>query len=382
MKTGSLRTLALGCGALLLAATVAGCASKPRTPRDVAFRQVMDRSLGFSGRTLVVHLGQDAPVRLRPSGVLLQDGLLILEEENHRFNALRSEDLHLAWSYDGFKAPLRYAPVLSTVAFVGMTTTRLHQVNLEYGHNEGGTVHFDIAPSANIVASAGTAYVPAWGGSRGQKTLRTLNLVTGLEGWGWRTPGDVRGAMAIGGQPPRQSVYFATDGGEVYALPATEADAPAPEPLWVQKTHAAVTADLVVSGDELFVSSQDGFLYCMDRITGGVKWAAPHETPLLRSATATAGSVYQFRTGGLWCHDRASGAVRWKLKGAARLVLERDGKSLVQMTDGSLATVDASGKVVGTLSSGGYVYPTNTVDGSLFAVGTDGFVIKLEVGGE
>jgi len=386
MKTESLRNLAVACGAVLLAAaassSLAGCASKPKADRDVVFRRAVGGAFDLSGRMLVVDLGQKSRVRIRPEGVRLDGDFLFVEEDNHRYDALHRENLHLGWSYGGFRGPLRHAPFLSTTSFLGMTTTELHQVNLDYGHNQGGTIHFDMAPSARGVGTAGTFFVPCWGGSRGEKTLRTLNLVTGLEGWGYRTPGDIRGNMALGGMVPRETLYFATDGGEVYALPTSGADGPPPDPLWVQKTHGAVTADLTVSGDDLFVASEDGFLYCMDRITGGVRWAAPHETPLGAAPVATAGSVYQFRTGGLWCHDRATGAVRWKLRGAARLVVERDGKTLVAMTDGSLAQVDAGGKVVATLGSGGYTYPTNTADGSLYAVSADGFVIKLEVGGE
>jgi hypothetical protein len=34
------------------------------------------------------------------------------------------------------------------------------------------------------------------------------------------------------------------------------------------------------------------------------------------------------------------------------------------------------------MASGGYYYPTNTEDGTLYAVSADGFIYKLEVGGE
>jgi outer membrane protein assembly factor BamB len=168
----------------------------------------------------------------------------------------------------------------------------------------------------------------------------------------------------------------------VYGMPATEADGRAPDPMWGTPTHGAVTADLVVSGEELFVSSQDGFLYCLDRITGKVKWSAPHETPLADSAAATKGAVYQSRGGEVWCHDRATGAVRWKHRGSVRFVVERDGKSVLEGTDGSLVSVDDRGRVTGTMPSGGFTFPTNVEDGSLYGVAADGYLYKLEVGGE
>ncbi len=383
MKTGSLRTVAVACAAVLAASTVLGCASRPKTPRDVAFRAAADRGLGFQGRALIVDMGQNGPVRLRADGVRLDGEFLFLVEENHRLDALGRDDLRMEWSYDALRAPLKFPPALTAISCLGMIEGQIHEVDLLYGHGKGA-IHFDMGPSAPFVATAGTAFVPCWGGSRGEKTLRTLNLVTGLEGWGWRTPGDIRGAMAIAGASPRQVVYFGTDGGDVYAIPAAESAAAAPDQaLWGQRLHGPVTADLAVSGEDLFVACEDRFLYCLDRITGVIRWSSPHEAALKAGPVATAGAVYQARPGGgLWCHDRATGRVRWKAAGATRLAVERDGKSVVVMKDGSLAAVDGSGTVTGSMGSGGYVYPTNTMDDSLYAVAMDGYVIKLEKGGE
>ena len=76
MKTGSLRTLAAACGAAFLAAAVsaplAGCASKPKTPRDEVFRKAMSEGFGFTGRLLAVDLGQQGRVRIRPDSVRLR----------------------------------------------------------------------------------------------------------------------------------------------------------------------------------------------------------------------------------------------------------------------------------------------------------------------
>jgi hypothetical protein len=382
MLTGSLRTVAACCGLALAAASLSACRSRPGPGREVDLRNGLRDSFGFTGRMVAVDMGETGPIELiAPSSRLDGDLLLLLDSENG-VHAIDRRELLAAWIYRGFPGALRYPPTTTAISLLAMSRNELHEIDLRHGSTIGVPIPYDMAPSAPFAATVGTAYIPAWGGSRGEKTLRTLNLVTGLEGWGYRTPGDVRGAVVVGGMPPRQTVYFATDAGDVYALPAVEADARAPEPSWQQTTRGAVTSGLCLHGDDLFVSSQSGFLYCMDRITGTVRWAAPHETPLTESPVATATSVYQFREGSLWCHDRATGAVRWKRNDAARFVVEREGKSLVATHDGMLVAVDAKGGTTGLLEAGEYYFPTNVQDPSIYAVSDDGFLFKLEVGGE
>jgi outer membrane protein assembly factor BamB len=382
MKARSIRTATLAV-LVAVATAFASCRGTGSSKtRDMKVTDALGQSFGFSGRKLAVDLGQAGPVQLRAGAARLDGPYLLLVEEPNRLHAVDRNDLIPEWVYDGLPGDLRYAPSRTELSFLVVSGAELHQVDLRFGHQRGGPVHFDLAPSARPVGTAGTAYMPSWGGSRGEKTLRTLNLVTGLEGWGYRTPGDIRGGIAIGGEAPRQTVYFATDEGGVYGIPATEAAGRAPNPSWMTPTHGAVTADLVVSGGDLFVSSQDGFLYCMDRITGTVRWSAPHETPLEQSAAATKTSVYQARGNEVWCHDRATGAVRWKRTGVVRFVVERDGKAVLEASDGALVAIDAKGRESGRMESGGLTFPTNTEDGALYGVSAEGYLYKLEVGGE
>jgi outer membrane protein assembly factor BamB len=392
MKTGSLHTVAVrlgavSCGIALAASaaavsTVMGCASAPSPHRDASLEKALQADLGFSGRELAVDLAQAGNVDLIPTATRLQGDFLVLVEVPNRIEALNRDSLNADWAYHSLPGAVRYPPTLTPISMLLMSDNELHQVDLRYGHAQGPAIHFDMAPSSSFGGTAGTAYVPCWGGSSGEKTLRTLNLVTGLEGWGWRVPGDIRGGVIVGGQPPRQTVYFGTDAGEVYAIPAAEAASRAPAVSWSRDTRGPVTAPLTLDGEELFVASESGFLYSLDRITGLVKWAAAHETPLVESPYVTKKFVYQHRAGWMWCHDRASGKVLWKVQGAARFIVEREGKAVVTSDDGSLWTVAENGSVVGKMPMGGYYFPTNLRDDSLFAVSADGLVFKLERGGE
>lgn len=381
MKTGSLCTTAAVLGLTMAAFSGLGCASGPRAPRDESLRKGIETTFGFSGRPLAVDLGQSGPVRLEASATRLMGDFLVLISAPNRIEVLNRDTLQADWAYHALPGGLRYTPTLSALSMLVMSMNELHQIDLVYGHSSPA-IHYDMSPSSAFAATAGTAYVPAWGGARGEKTLRTLNLVTGLEGWGYMTPGDIRGGVVVGGQPPRQTVYFATDAGQVYAMPAAEASARGPEIAWSCETRGPVTAPLCVDGEELFAASHSGFLYCMDRVTGNIKWAAPHETPLEEAPVATKGFVYQTRGGEMWCHERATGKTLWKVKGAARFVVERDGKAMVASHDGQIWSVNASGAVTAKMSMGGMYYPTNLRDDSIYAVSGDGLVFKLEKGGE
>jgi outer membrane protein assembly factor BamB len=379
MKTGSLRTIAAVLGLATAVASDLGCASRPREGRDETLQRNIETNFGFTGRKLAVDLGQAGPVQLRASETRLQGDLLVLVAEPNHIEVLNRDTLMAEWAYHSLPGAIRYAPIQNGLSMLAMSSNELHQIELNYGHATP-PIHYDMSPSSAFGATAGTAYVPSWGGAT-QKTIRTLNLVTGLEGWGYRTPGDIRGGIVVGGQPPRQTLYFATDAGVVYGMAAAEASARGPEPSWSFDTHGPVTAPLFVDGDDLFAASQSGFLYCMDRVTGGVKWAAAHETTLEAGPVATKGFVYQVRTGEMWCHERATGKVLWKVKGAERLVAERDGKSYV-VAGTDLWAIAKDGAVTGKLPLNGLYCPTNLKDDSIYTVSGDGFIFKLEKGGE
>ncbi len=372
------------CAILAAGLVLAGCQTTAGTKqtRAESVRGAVAADLGLRGRFLVNDLGQVTATRLRPGAARLAEEFLLLEDVHHRVHSLDRGSVLSTWEFQGFDGEIRFPATFNASSLLLMSGNRLFQIDRRYGHMRGGAIYFDMAPSAPFVATEGTAFVPSWGGGTGQKTLRTLNLVTGLEGWGYRTPGDIRGAMALGGAVPRQTVYFATDAGEVYALPATGSDFQAPEPLWTTRTHGANTADLVLDGDSLFVASQDNGLYCLDRITGRVAWCTFLNAPLTEAPVVTAGAVYQRNALGLHCLDRRTGTTRWRLSDQAHFVVEREGKVVVQGSDGALWLVRPDGSVAARANPGRFTYPANSRDGTLYAVANDGYITALEVGGE
>jgi outer membrane protein assembly factor BamB len=382
MNAGSLRTfVAAGCVAM----AASGCAStrgRDSGAREAAVRASLSGGLGFSGTLLVNDLGQVASLRLRSGAARLTEGMVLLEDVHHRLHALDRGSLVSRWGYHGLDAALAFPTTSTGHSLLAMSRNRIHELDLTTGAARHGLVHFDMSPSAPFVASTGTAYIPSWGGGQQAKTLRTVNLATGLEGWGFRTTGDIRGAMAIAGVAPRQTVYFATDAGDVVAMPAAAADGPAPEPTWATRVNGSVTADLLLDGEDLFVACRDSSLSRIDRVTGAYRWATFLQAPLAEAPVATAGAVYQRNSLGLHRLDRATGEKSWTLPGGARFVAEREGKVVVQGADRTLATVDASGKIVARTATGGLVFLTNTRDGTLYGVGDDGFLVALQVGGE
>ncbi len=92
-------------------------------------------------------------------------------------------------------------------------------------------------------------------------------------------------------------IYAASENGKVYAV------APDRAPLWtsldgsVFTTEGAIIADVKADDFGVYVASTDSKLYCLDRLSGRIKWTYFGGVPLRTSAIATADRVYQMVPG-------------------------------------------------------------------------------------
>lgn len=214
----------------------------------------------------------------------------------------------------------------------------------------------------------------SWSSPAGNKTLYSVNLADGQQGWGYRTLGHITAQPLVTGAP-RQLVCFASHDRQVVAVEALGAFEAAPQPSWINETGGANTADLVVSENLLLVPSQEGSLYALDRATGAKVWEYISGEPLKSAATGTKRAVYFHNAYGFHRLDRA-GHLVWKIEtGATEFVLERAGKVWLRDAQGSLVIVDDT---TGEIDSGhplaGWYIPANPVDGTLFAVSPDGWI--------
>jgi outer membrane protein assembly factor BamB len=135
-------------------------------------------------------------------------------------------------------------------------------------------------------------------------------------------------------------------------------DAPGPvgtfSSLWTFRAPGGLD-NVIVAGDAAFLQSEDGTLYCLDRMTGHQRWAlntgGPNGNGNVMSYPAVAdGIVYAgSRTGDVWAIDAATGGTKWRIHLSADPV---EASMLVQ--DG----------IVYTGTGGGLFVALNTTDGS------------------
>jgi outer membrane protein assembly factor BamB len=93
--------------------------------------------------------------------------------------------------------------------------------------------------------------------------------------------------------------------------------------LWQFKAGGAVYSSPLPSGKSLYIGSDDGKLYALDRQSGEVRWTFAADGPIRSTAAADGENVYLAdRTGGLYALDADDGSLQWKLAGGS------DGKPL------------------------------------------------------
>src|SRR5688572_18492184 len=104
MNAGSLRTVvAAGCVALAAAACGSTRGGDPAA-REKAIRSALSGGLGFTGRQLVMDLGQHASMRLRPEVTRLEGDMLLVEDVHHRLTAVYRDSTVPKWAYHGLEA--------------------------------------------------------------------------------------------------------------------------------------------------------------------------------------------------------------------------------------------------------------------------------------
>jgi len=65
-----------------------------------------------------------------------------------------------------------------------------------------------------------------------------------------------------------------------------------PQPIWITKTNGRVNSSPFVTSQVVYVGSDDGVLYAMNILNGGIKWRFQTSGPILSSPLAYSGSIY------------------------------------------------------------------------------------------
>ena len=236
-------------------------------------------------------------------------------------------------------APPRDVHVVQPVVFPTATTLEV------YEQHTGRFItanDLDFSIRSGAVGRAGMMYLGAArrGSSRGVKVDIREPYVPVQ--WELMTP---EGAVSAAPALWEDTVFFASEGGEVYAVTASDRQPIWPLPGGVFKTGAAVVADLAVDVDAVYVASTDNKLYCLNRNNGRIRWQYYGTTALRASPAVTSDSVYQYVPGtGLVALDKGSGEFnrkpRWVAQDATQFLAQDDRNAYVRTRNNRIAARD------------------------------------------
>lgn len=346
------------------------------------------------------NLGSRNPVAV--AGAYLMERQLLVVTNAGRVYCLDRRNLEPRW-VNTLRYPLAQAPAEGPghYAFLMKDNRGAHWVTVisKRTGSEGSRfpVRLPYTASTGVSVNNSMVFVGSLGSIRNNKTVESVNLLTGRGGWGYRTTGMLWGTPSL--DPEGKNLVVVADNGIVTALPAT-ASAPS-KALWKYDAGAGIRGSAAVTPDSVIVGNDDGILQSLNLFSGKVQWlkglderirSAPvvfggYKT--VKQSTGVEGAapvdvrryeglVFARNVNGLHCFDLRTGADRFSDKNANRAICVH-GKHVV--------TVDAKRRLCCRDASDGYkikakinlgmadLIPTNDENGEVFAITADGTIL-------
>lgn len=367
--------------ALALVAGLTSCRTSGKSQKAMTAEEATSALLVElipDGLVLSNNLGAGGAFDLRNAHLF--DSEILVEDNEGRVTSLDRLNLSPKWYFTGLPSTTEFAPVVSAISAIFISKGVLFEVDRRYG-NQLHAFALDFVPSASPVAAESSVYVPALASAQGNRTLLSVNLVTGVEGWGLATRGSVSSAPAIGGSSTRPMIYLATDRGGIFAIPAETAGKGAPDPSWSKSARGRVVSAPVLSDDLLLVGSEMGELWALDRITGTPAWVHYSGEPIVESAWAGGDQVYFLNSDGFHALSRENGTAAWTLPRQVRFIARRGGTVYVlDPAERSAHAIDtASGEVLRSVVMGSNAtFVANPYDHVVYLVTKAGLVFAVD----
>ncbi len=346
------------------------------------------------------NLGSRNPVAV--AGAYLMERQLLVVTNAGRVYCLDRRNLEPRW-VNTLRFPLAQPPAEGPghYAFLMKDSRGAHWVTVisKRSGSEGSRfpVRLPFTASTGLSVNNSMVYLGSLGSVRNNKTVESVNLLTGRGGWGYRTTGMLWGTPTL--DPEGKNLVVVADDGVVTALPAT-ALAPR-KALWKRDVGVGIRGSAAVTPESAIVANDDGLLQSLNLFSGKVNWLQGLEQRIrsapvvfggyqtVKQSTGVDGAapvevrryeglVFARNVNGLHCFDLRTGAARFADKNASRAIC-RQGKHLVTCdAKRNLVIRDASDdfKVVGSIKLGmADLIPTNDENGEIFAVTGDGTIV-------
>lgn len=169
-----------------------------------------------------------------------------------------------------------------------------------------------VAIYGSLAVSGDLVYVPGYDG-RVRAFVFEGNKLREEPGW-YSQPEKISGSIVGGLVVAHDKVYYATSGGQVYAVDAANGSR-----RWMFETRGKIWSTPVVISDTLYIGSFDKKLYALSAVSGSTKWQFKTEgaivsTPVIYDNTVYFGSFDRY----FYAIDANSGSQRWKSKSPAK----------------------------------------------------------------
>lgn len=246
----------------------------------------------------------DSGASMTYSSPAVEDGMVFFGTDLERVYALDECTGLVRWVYNGLAGEKFYSsPAVSNgTVFIGSSLGRLLALNETTGEHVWSFTTGDLIASPPSVAK-GMVYVGSSDGA-----IYALNMSDGSFKWSYPTYSPIVSAPAVA----EPIVYVTSTSGRIYAL-----DQFFGYYLWDFPTSSPILSSPAVDEAKnlVIVGSQDGHVYALDRMTGGLPVWSRYVGAIERSSPAISGNglIYIGTTANrlVYCLNETTGAVVW-----------------------------------------------------------------------
>jgi outer membrane protein assembly factor BamB len=348
-----------------------------RLGREQTLRGALEKLLP-GGRIFSNDLAHGRQVEIR--GAYLHDPQLLIEDAHGRFYALDRKTLRPQWHFIGLPGPTDFEPATSPISVLLVHNGKMYEVERWHGDLVRSGIALDFVPSAAPAVSGSTAYFPVLATAYGSRTLVTVNLLTGLSGWGLNMS-SISAKPVLGGTTSRPILFVVTQARGVYAYPADSSSSAAPEPTWAKKTHGRNVSAPVLFEDLVLVGSDRGDVTAYDEITGQVVWVHQSGSNVQRSPWGSGDQVYFTDEEGFHALSRDKGVTMWTFAEDADFLVRRPEAVYVSVGSSTVCALSPeTGEVLRRVTMPIEAkFSSNMVDSIFYMVTKAGFVLSVDL---
>lgn len=349
---------------------IAGCSSLEGARNG---EQVEQRVAQLQRTVQTIPLVHSWPVTPMPEGIkslYLEDGWVYAQGRSNAVYGMTVERGLLEFAYSGIDAPLDMPPVNNSTASYFASGNELTAIS-----HVTGRPMWKADLEAALTSEGSVSETHFYAGTF-RRTLQSYNLADGRPDWFWRVGDSYVSARATYHEP---RVFFASESGTVFSLDGGSGQGGSSGGILLE-CKDAVLGDIYVNRDNIYVASHDQNLYCVDRLSGKIRWQFTAKVPLSRGAMSDDGVCYvRSDDGVMHAVSEASGEELWNIPSIERFIVTVDGDAYLLRGARTLLRIDAeTGEQLGSVRLDSFPFVPSNPEGEQLVLGSrDGYVFAL-----